>query len=177
MINLFSTYLIVIYSVFFGITMKYADLLDEHGLKLFKGSKILFGILWGFFGSLLIISNPIIANVLLAMVLVYLVRMRIDYVNHCIAAVMMILSFILFQELLAFEFIFFALFFLVFGSMKDYFQDKKIKKNIFYKTGIWFYPISTLIYGFITNNFLPFLSLTVYNLSYAVIKIYYQKSV
>ncbi len=177
MIDIFSTYFIIIYSILLGITMKYADLLDEHGLKLFKGSKILFGFLWGLFGSLLVLSNNIIANIILAMVLVYLIRMRIDYLNHSIATTMIVLAFIIFQKILFFEFVFFSMFFFIFGSMKDYYQDKKLKKDLFYKIGIWFYPTSTLIYALITKNFLPFISLTSFNLAYAFIKIYYQKRV
>ena len=46
MIDLFSPFFVVIYAILFGITMKIADLLDEHGLKSFKGADILFGFLW-----------------------------------------------------------------------------------------------------------------------------------
>ena len=51
MIDLFSLPIILIFAALYGITMKIADLLDEHGLKWFKGSAIIFGILWGLFGS------------------------------------------------------------------------------------------------------------------------------
>ncbi len=52
--DLFSLLLVLIFASLYGVTMKVADLLNEHGLKLFRGSAILFGILWGFFGALLV---------------------------------------------------------------------------------------------------------------------------
>ncbi len=80
--NLFSNPMILLYALLFAITMKVADLFDEHGLKWFKGSTILFGFLWGGFGALLVLSNNTIANIMLAMSLAFLVRNRLDYLNH-----------------------------------------------------------------------------------------------
>lgn len=45
MIDLFSIPMIVLYAVLYGLTMKVADLSDEHGLKWFEGSAIIFGFL------------------------------------------------------------------------------------------------------------------------------------
>lgn len=127
--NLLSIPLTIIYALLFGTTMKIADLLDEHGLKWFKGSKILFGFLWGIFGGLLILSNPIIANIYLALVLAFILRYRIDYLNHGIAATIMIFVFLLTQivnwEVLLFFFSVFA----IFGLATDYFENKKYPKN------------------------------------------------
>ncbi|MFT4311377.1 MAG: hypothetical protein ACMXX7_02015 [Candidatus Woesearchaeota archaeon] len=49
MIEILATIpLLLINSFLFGFFTKLADLLDEHGLKMFKGADILFGILWGY---------------------------------------------------------------------------------------------------------------------------------
>lgn len=170
---------IIIYSALFGVTMKIADLLNEHNLKYFKGANIIFGILWGFFGALLILVDISIANALLAMILVYLIRMRIDYVNHSIATVIMILTFILSQQFDLFTFSLFASFFIVLGWFKDWYQYKNKNKSkalrFVYHIGIWFYPISGFVYFLVTKNILPFVALTIFNIFYALIKVYYQK--
>lgn len=85
---------ILILSILFGITVKMADLLDEHGLKIFKGDALLFGILWGAIGSILILSNQIIATFFLAIILHWILRYRIDYLNHGVAACLMIITYI-----------------------------------------------------------------------------------
>ena len=86
--------IILILSALFGFTVKTADLLDEHGLKLFKGGNILFGILWGVVGALLILSINLIAVFVLAILLQWILRFRIDYINHGIATTIILLTFL-----------------------------------------------------------------------------------
>ena len=43
--NLFSIPMILLFALLYGVTMKIADLLNEHGFKWFKGSAIIFGLL------------------------------------------------------------------------------------------------------------------------------------
>ena len=85
------TYIVPVFSCLFAVTMKIADLLDEHGLSFFKGADILFGVLWGIFGALLCLSHTIIANVILAMMMGFVIRKRLDYINHIIAFIIMAL--------------------------------------------------------------------------------------
>lgn len=81
-------------SIAFGVTMKIADLLDEHGLKLFKGASLMFGFLWGIIGALLIFDNNILANFILAMLIHWILRYRIDYLNHGIAVSIILFGFV-----------------------------------------------------------------------------------
>ena len=69
--NLFSIPMIILYAILFGSTMKIADLLGEHGLRWFKGSALLFGILFGSFGALMILSNNFLAHFFIAMLIQY----------------------------------------------------------------------------------------------------------
>ena len=110
---------IIIYSALFGITMKIADLLDEHGLRLFKGASLLFGLSWGFFGLLLIMSDAFIASLILATVIGFLVRMKLDYQNHAMAAAIIIIGFLLFQPLIPLVFFPFFLIFISLGTLWD----------------------------------------------------------
>lgn len=169
--------LIIISSIFYGITMKIADLLDEHGLKWFKGSNIIFGFLWGIFGSILVYLNPVIGNILIAMNLAFLVRNRLDYLNHQIAASLIIITFLLTTKLNLELFLIFYIIFLIFGSIKDFIGDKTKKKGIILilTESALYYPISTLIYSIIYNNWIIFISLTLFTTSYNITTIVAKK--
>ncbi len=152
--------------------MKLADLLDEHGLKLFPGAQMLFGILWGFFGSLLVLGPSDIANVTLAMVLAFIVRMRIDYRNHAIAAVMIVIAFV---WKAAFEPGLFAIFFIVFtvfGGLRDYLGDVRKKKDWLYKINepMWYYFVPPAVYGTVSGNWGVFFVFTIYGVAYDLVK-------
>lgn len=129
MINLFSIPFILLYAVLFGATMKIADLLDEHGLKWFKGSTILFGILWGGFGALLILSNNLMANLFMALLLQWILRYRIDYLNHGIGTAIMIIAFIALPNFAVDWLLFLGIFviFSVFGLLDDAADRGQIK--------------------------------------------------
>lgn len=176
--SLFSTPLIILYALLFGITMKIADLLDEHGLKWFKGSAILFGFLWGGFGALLVLSNNVIANLMLAMTLAFIIRNRLDYLNHQIAASIIIVSFLFGSVFNPILFLAFYAIFLIFGSLRDYIGDKIKKKNqlqALYDNVMWYYPIPTFIYCLLYGNWIIFWVFLVYTIGFDVTKQIYKK--
>jgi hypothetical protein len=174
--NLFSIPMILIYSALFGATMKIADLFDEHGMKRwFNGCDIVFGILWGFFGILLVWDQADVANIILAMVLAFLVRMRLDSVNHAIAAAMIIVAFLykgIFDLTL---FSTFFLIFIVFGSWRDYLGNIRKKNDWLYKINEpgWYYFVPTFIYGIISGNWIAFFVFTFYTIFYDLVKYFF----
>jgi len=173
MIDLFATHFIILYAISYGVTMKIADLFDEHGLKeWFKGSRILFGFLWGIFGALLVISNVYVANVILAMILAFIVRMRVDYLNHAIATLIIIISFLFYSSFEPSTFFIFLVVFIVFGSIRDYLDDKLKSKSVLQKISEsgWYYVIPTLIYVVLTSRWIVFYVFTIYIVSYDIIK-------
>ncbi len=91
---LFSIPMLLIYAALFGTTMKIADLLDEHSLKWFRGSALLFGVVYAIFGTLMILGNNLLANFLLAMLIHWILRYRVDYLNHGLAFSIMLLAFV-----------------------------------------------------------------------------------
>lgn len=178
MINLFAPYLILLYAVLYGLTMKIADLLNEHKLKWFKGSAILFGFLWGGFGVLLVLSNNLIANIMLAMNLAFIIRGRLDYINHRIAASVIIIGFLFSSIFSPILFISFYAIFLVFGSSKDYVDDILKKKKgilIFLNESMLYYPIPTFIYCLLYENWIVFWVFLVYTIAYDITKAIYKK--
>lgn len=173
----FSVPSIILYALLYGTTMKIADLLDEHGLKWFKGSNIFFGFLWGIFGALLVLSSNSIANIILAMNLAFIIRNRLDYVNHQIATSIIIMSFLFSSVFNPLLFLFFYAIFLIFGSLRDYAGDKVKKKSFLsslYDNVMWYYPIPTLIYCYFYGNWNVFWVFLVYTIAYDGTKYIYK---
>ncbi|MBS3094717.1 hypothetical protein J4474_03555 [Candidatus Pacearchaeota archaeon] len=164
--------MIILYSILFGITMKLADLVDEHKLKLFKGDKFVFGFLEALFAILLIASRVDVANVTFAMVLAFLARMRLDHRNHAIAATAIFIGFAWIGKFEPIIFFTFLIVFLIFGALRDYLGDVRKKKDWLYKINepAWYYVIPTAIYGFVTSNWIIFIVFTVYIIFYDLTK-------
>jgi len=117
---LFSMPMLLLYSVLFGVTMKVADLFNEHGLAWLKGSDVFFGILFGLFGGILIMSTDSLTNLWLALLLANIFRFRVDSLNHGIAAVLMFISFLVVKENLEWvSFLYFFITFSFFGLLMD----------------------------------------------------------
>ena len=177
MLEIFSLPMVILYSILFGVTMKIADLLDEHGLRWFKGDAYVFGFLWGFFGVLLILFRTDVANVLFARILAYLPRKSLDYLNHIIAGLMIMIAFIWKAEFSPLLFFSFFAIFVIFGFTRDYFGNKKPKSKKGKKSALFFihepalhYLVFTFIYGLISGSYYVFLVFTLSQLSYNAIK-------
>lgn len=85
-------YLLLI-AFLFGVTNKMADLMNEHGLHWFAGAPILFGAVWGGLGSLLVLHDGNLGAAYVALVLFWFLETKLDYRNHALAGVMMVISY------------------------------------------------------------------------------------
>ena len=158
--------------------MKIADLLNEHGLKWFKFSNIFFGFLWGIFGVLVVFyGNMVISSAMLAMNIAFLVRNRLDYLNHQIASSIIIIGGISFGKILIPEFLIFYLIFLVFGFLKDYVDDVLHWTGLFSKINelMLYYPIPTFFYSLFYGNWSLFFVFTTYTIFYDLTKYFARK--
>jgi hypothetical protein len=167
--NLFSAPMIILYALLYGMTMKIADLLDEHGLKFFKGDAVIFGILWGVFGALLVSGNVAIANIVLAMNVAFLIRGSLDYLNHRIAASIIILSFLFFSSINPGIFLIFLSLFVLFGVLEDRTDNipKKKRGILFYFSELLFYyPALAFAYCIAYGNWMVFFVFLSFSLSY-----------
>ena len=157
-------------SLLFGISMKIADFLDEHGLKWFKGSAVLFGILWGTLGAVLVIYDTALANVILAMNIAFLLRNRLDYFNHQLAATIIIVSFLFSSVFNPNIFIPFLIWLVAFGSIDDHLDSVKVSRWIFELNRLLPYRLSTFVYSMITGQWVVFASILAFSIAYDVTK-------
>ncbi len=166
-----NCYLYVL-AILFGVTMKIADWLNEHGVHWFKGDAILFGILWGMFGSLIILEfHTDISNILLAMILAFIIRMRIDYRNHAIASCLIIITFLLLAFFDIIIFFPFFLFFLIFGHLRDFLKNRSLPKAFLWLKFGWYYMLSTLFYAFLYDRWVVFFVFTAFTVAYNLVKL------
>lgn len=152
--------------------MKLADLLDEHGLHLFKGDALIFGILWGMFGALLVSINLPLANILLAMNLAFLLRGSLDYINHRVAATIIFITFALTSSI---DIRLFAISLAVFtlaGILEDKSQiiSKKNRSTGMIFDVMLYYPLLGVWYGITSQDWTVFFSMTIFTSVYIITK-------
>lgn len=117
-----NIWFLLIASAAFGLFTKLADLCAEHNWKPFRNAGLLFGFLWGIFGALVVVGSPLLGSVYLAIVIHWIVRNKIDNINHGIAVAIILISFIAVSynyqiDLLLFASVF--LIFMIFGLLRD----------------------------------------------------------
>ncbi len=167
-------------SILFSVTMKIADLLDEHGLKWFKHAEILFGVLWGVFGALLAVSDEVIANVLLAMMMGFVVRKRLDYTNHIIAFAIIVSTIFWYSKIIPRVFLAFFVTIVVLGLIKDLkYNQKKNKFSKFIEKVYLYIPLiyalPSLVYSILYGNWNVFIAFFLYDFAYNITRIVAKK--
>ncbi|MCK5601682.1 hypothetical protein KAR91_07435 [Candidatus Pacearchaeota archaeon] len=75
-----------------GILTKTADLFLEHGYKSSNTTKILLGVGWGVFASLVVIGSPLVAAFYFAILLSWIIRYKLDYYNHGIGGAIILIT-------------------------------------------------------------------------------------
>jgi len=168
--------LVAIISSFLGISMKIADLLDEHGYKWFRHSDIIMGVIWGLLGAALIFYDNMLAILWISVALGFLIRCRIDYPNHGVAVVIWFLAAFfkkidIFANWQAFVYLFLGL--TITGMIHDEIQykNKKVNKKLrmfFYDYHLHWYIIIVL-YLIFTRDFITFFSLISFSYSYGLV--------
>lgn len=87
-----SNELLLVAAFAFGVTNKLADLMNEHGVYWFKSCDLFFGVIWGAIGASLMLNNANLAAVYLSLTLSWFLALKLDYPNHAIAGVIMVLA-------------------------------------------------------------------------------------
>jgi hypothetical protein len=167
--------IVIILSILFAATMKVADNLNEHGLKLFKGSNIIFGILWGSFGSLLILHDYTLTNLWLAVLFGWILRAKVDRINHGIASAIILVTFIFNLNKFVFKEDLFLIFFIgmvIIGLAHDYLHLQKIVNQRFseYFHSTVYYTALPIIYSVVTGQWIIFASMFSFVISYELVR-------
>ncbi|MFA5967391.1 MAG: hypothetical protein WC805_02660 [Patescibacteria group bacterium] len=164
--------LLLLIAIGYGISMKIADLHNEHGFYWFSGADILFGIVWGIMGAALVmLGGPATANIMLAMNLAFLVRGRLDYLNHQIATTMIIITFLAVAKPEIGLLLTFYLVFVLFGSIKDRWRGKapnRFVRNLY--EGMLYYPVPAVIYSGFSGDWRVFWIFLFYTVGYDATK-------
>ena len=170
--------IIILASILLAIFMKIADNLNEHHLKMFNGANLLFGFLWGVCGSILILQHNILVNVWLAILLGWVVRAKVDRVNHGIGATIIFLTILFNLNNFTFDYITFFIFFIgmvVIGFTHDYLHNKinKTYSELFHS--LLYYTLLPLVYSIVTNYWVIFGSLFSFVVAYDFTRFFLMK--
>ena len=170
-----------IFSILYAVSMKISDLLDEHEKHFFKGDKILFGVLCGLFGCVLIVYNTIVANVIFAMIIGFVVRKKIDYLNHIIAFIIISSCFLYFSQIIYNIYFPFLIAILILGLIKElkYIQNKSTLVKIICKMYLYIpivYALPSLIYSILSSDWKVFTTFFLFDLSYNITRIIGEKN-
>ena len=160
-------WVLLINSAFFGLFTKLADLCNEHKWNPFRGAALLFGFLWGIFGAAVVIANPLLGSFYLAILFHWILRNKIDRLNHGIGSVIILISFVFVSETYQFDWYLFSFIFIVytiFGLLRD---NRKIRSSWFTKLNIYAYLI-VIIFTLLDQKYLIVL------LSYFFNTLFYQ---
>lgn len=167
---------ICIFAMLYAVTMKISDLLDEHGLHLFCGAPYLFSFLCAVFGCLLIISDDVIANIIFAMIIGFVVRKRIDYGNHILAFLILSTCFLICSNAILEIYFPFLIIIVLLGFLKDtkYLNNKSNIINVINKIYLYvpiIYTFPSLIYSILSSNWVVFFAFFTYDLSYNITRL------
>ena len=150
------------WALLLGVMAKYADLFNEHGLKeFFKFSALLSGLIWGGCGVAIVYFYPLAGITYIAHVLYWFHVVKLEYPNHAIAGVMILLGGFIVQG----EFIFqhrvdLVLLYLAYtlsGYIQGYCKRHFASSYWFWRLRLRIYLIP-LFYSFYHHDFSPFIA-------------------
>ena len=144
--------LIIIITIFCNVFQKIADALDEHGLKLFRHADVLFGVIWGILWALLTNVNSNVATYSVALIFYWLIKGKIDYVNHAISIIIVFSSLFILKTYPSGLFIFILLGYLVLDKISH--SVKFLSKN---NLKVFLKLLSPLVFSLYVQDFLPIL--------------------
>ena len=166
--------------ILLAISMKIADMLNEHGMKLFNYADLLFGIAWGTCGAFLVLLSTSLANAIMAMMIGYVTRKCLDYRNHIIAFIIIVFTFIIWGSIDKITLCIFSICFIILGKIKDrkYKHNSsrlhKIIKQVFRYVPI-IYALPGFAYSMITHKWEVFFGLFCFDLTYNIVRLIAEK--
>jgi hypothetical protein len=162
---LWSHFWLILFSLALGVLAKYADLVNEHNMKPhFKGAGLLSGILWGISGAGIIYVSPWAGITYIAHVLYWFLKIKLEYTNHAIAGVIVILSGLYFHGYFLVNFrndlVFVFLGYTLTGYLQSYYKRTLPHTRPFWRLRLRIYLVPFL-YGLARCTWDPFVSTVV----------------
>ena len=153
---------LAVVSLILGLAAKYADFMNEHGLpEHFKGAGLLAGFLWGLAGIGMIVVSPLAGLTYIAHVLYWFLRVKLEYPNHALAGIMMVLGGFAFQGQFLYQYrldllgVFLA--YTVTGYVQTYFKTRYPGTRKFWRLRLRIYAIP-LLYSLYWWNIEPMIA-------------------
>jgi hypothetical protein len=149
-------------SFILGVAGKYADLVNEHGLKeYFKGAGILSGYIWGLAGIGMLLCSPLAGLTYVAHVLYWFWRIKLEYPNHALAGTLMLLAAFFFQgqvlQELRYDLLIIFSSYLLTGYLQTYLKKKYPQSAPFWRLRFRIYLIPAL-YALYTTSLDPLIA-------------------
>ncbi len=166
--------ILLIVSLFTGISVKLVDLIEDDGYKLFKFDSIIFSIIYGILIGNVIVNYPIVAPLWIATILAMFFAEKIDRLSHVAGVIITALYVIIFKiqkiNLVLLVVFFFAAY--LDERVNDFIglNKKKVKNKMFRKI-LEVRPlleITALIASIILGNYSLFFALLCFDIGYQV---------
>lgn len=148
--------IIVILNAFLtGLFTKLADIANDDGFKISRASNIILGILWGVFGSLVVLGNSEVAAFYFGILLSWIHRYKLDNYSHGIGGSIILATIFYIHPANTLQIIITIgtfILFTLFGMLsrhkiwgKNIFSDYNIYSFIFLSILALYYPITWLV--------------------------------
>lgn len=137
----------------FWFFQKIADWHDEHWLNWFKWAWIFFWIIWWIIWFFLVLSNNLIMITHLAIVLYWIYKLKIDYVNHAISIIIILFwVFLSWYEISNYYYVFVLLVsYIIFDFIKLKLKNKFKYLDLFFKNRLQFFLIPIIFSIYVWN--------------------------
>lgn len=172
---LYHPLIVCLFAFLTGIFTKLADVGVDHGVPMSKFYKVLYGILWGVCGSLVVLGNTYVAAFYFGILLSWIVRYKLDYYNHGIGGAMILFAIVLILPITALHL------WIIIGTFVLFTLFGILSREYSFKLG-WFqeYNVYSFIYLGIISVVYPVIWIVVAAslanvIGYHGVKKYYQK--
>ncbi|MFT4249783.1 MAG: hypothetical protein ACMXYD_00245 [Candidatus Woesearchaeota archaeon] len=125
-----NPYLICLNALITGLFTKIADVGVDDGVRQSTTKNLLYGFLWGFFASLVVLGSSLIAAFYFGILLSWVVRYKLDYYSHGIGGALVLFSILLVNPTQQLELIIMLVTFALFTFFGVLSREYKLKNRL-----------------------------------------------
>lgn len=136
--NFLAIPIVIILNAFLtGLFTKLADIANDDGLKVSKKLNILFGLIWGIFGSLVVLGSPLVAAFYLGILFSWIHRYKLDNYSHGIGGSIILATIFYIHPTSKLQIIIAAVTFVLFTLFGLLSRYKFLNKNVFVEYNVY----------------------------------------